>query len=336
LKKGATLLKVVGGLIVGLLVTVVILLRIQSGDTLLLPDPAHPVAPLVRVQGSKPAKGGGDLYFVDVQERPANELEWLFPWIHPHSTLVPTKELVPPGTTSAQYERIGLEEMKFSKQIASIVAERHLGYKVVLGTLVVKVQPQSHARGILKPGDAILDTNGAPTPTPGQLRTVMGKVKPGAVVTLRIRRGSTPRTVSVKTFEHGGRAVIGIEVAPVPKLITLPVKVTINSGDIGGPSAGLAFTLEVLQRLGVDVTHGYKVAATGEMNLDEKVTAIGGVEQKTWGAREAGAQVFLVPVDGGNAKVAEHFAGPSLKIIPVTSLNQALQALAALPKLPKK
>jgi PDZ domain-containing protein len=330
---GATMFKVVAGLVVALLVTVVILMRIQSGDTLLLTDPAHPVAPLVRVQGSQPAKGGGELFYVDVQEEPASEFDKLFPWIHPHSTLVPTKELVPPGTTNAEYERIGLLEMKFSKQIASIVAERRLGLNVVLATLVVKVEPQSHARGILKPEDAILAVNGTPTPTPGQLKTVMAKVKPGAVVALRVLRGQKTQTVSVKTSERDGKAIIGIEVAPVPKLVKLPVRVTINSGNIGGPSAGLAFTLEVLQRLGVNVTHGYKVAATGEMNLDGKVTAIGGVEQKTWGARDAGAQIFLVPVDGGNAKMAEKFAGSNLKIIPVTSIGQALKALAALPKL---
>jgi PDZ domain-containing protein len=69
------------------------------------------------------------------------------------------------------------------------------------------------------------------------------------------------------------------------------------------------------------------------MNLDGTVTAIGGVEQKTWGAREAGAQVFLVPVDGGNAKLAKKYAGPDLRIIPVTSIGQALHALATLPKL---
>jgi len=90
----------------------------------------------------------------------------------------------------------------------------------------------------------------------------------------------------------------------------------------------------VMQQLGADVTHGYKVAATGVINLDGTVSAIGGVEQKTWGVRDAGAQVFLVPVDQGNSKTAEKFAGPNLKIIPVTSIGQALHALAALPKLP--
>ena len=158
----------------------------------------------------------------------------------------------------------------------------------------------------------------------------MAKVKPGQTVTLKVVGGKVTRTVQVTTTDdHHGRALIGIGVGQ-SVAITLPFKVAIDSGEIGGPSAGLTFALQVMRLLGHDVTHGYKVAATGEINLDGTVTAIGGVEQKTWGAREAGAQVFLVPVDQGNAKTAERYAGPNLTIIPVTSLEQALHALAAL------
>ena len=327
--------RLAGAIIVALVVTVVILLKIPSGDYLILPDIAHPVAPLVHVAGSKPAKGGGELYFVDVQEEQASELDVWFPWLHSHATLVPASELVPPGANNAEFQRLGLLEMKISKEIAAIVAERRLGYHVVfkfLGAHVDTVDPQSHARGILRKGDVIVAVNGMPALTLTRLRAIVSPLKPGTVVSIRIRRGAETRTVSVKTSDQRNRTVIGVSVSPVTKVV-LPVKVAIDSGDIGGPSAGLAFTLEVLQQLGQDVTHGYRVAATGEMNLNGKVTAIGGVEQKTYGVREAGAQIFLVPADGGNAKTAEKFAGPSLRIIPVTSIGQALHALAALPKL---
>ncbi len=330
---GITPFRVAGALLAALVVTCVILLKISSGDYLLLPDIAHPVAPLVRVEGAKPAKGGGELFFVDVQEEQASEFDKLFQSVlHPHSTLVPAKKLFPPGYNSQQYQQLGLLEMKFSKQYASIVAERRLGYHVVFKALtrIAAVDPHSHAVGIVKPGDTILSVNGIPTPTAGRLRAAVGTVKPGAVVSLRIRRGSQTLTMSVKTSNSDGRPIIGVELA---SQVVLPVKVTIDSGDIGGPSAGLAFTLEVMRKLGYNVTHGYKVAATGEMQLNGQVTAIGGVEQKTWGVREAGAQVFLVPAGDGNAKTAEHYAGPNLKIIPVTSIGQALSALAALPKL---
>lgn len=326
--------RVAGGLVVAIIVAWVILLKIPSGDYLFVPDIAHPVAPLVDVVGGKPAKDGGELLFVDVEEVEASEFDVLFrSWLHPHSTVVPTKELFPPGYNNTKYIRLGLQEMSISKDAATIVAERHLGFIKWAGTRVDKVDPRYHARGILHRGDVITAVNGTPTPSLLQLHTSLSGVKPGTFVSLRIRRGSATRTVRVETSAEHGQTIVGINVSQVTKVIRR-VKVKIDSGNIGGPSAGLAFTLEILQRFGENVTHGYRIAATGEMNVDGTVSAIGGVEQKTYGVREAGAQVFLVPVDGGNAKEAERYAGPNLRIIPVTSLDQALRALAiALPKL---
>ena len=86
----------------------------------------------------------------------------------------------------------------------------------------------------------------------------------------------------------------------------LPFPVHFNlERDVGGPSAGLAFALEVMEQRGRDVDHGLKIAATGEIELDGSVTSIGGVKQKTIGARQAHVDAFLVPVDGDNAKVAQ-------------------------------
>jgi len=104
--------------------------------------------------------------------------------------------------------------------------------------------------------------------------------------------------------------------------------VKIDAGSIGGPSAGLAFALDVLEELGHDVTRGYKVAATGELDTDGTVEPIGGVKQKAIGVRRAGVDVFLVPA-GDNAKEARKWAGP-VKVIPVESFRQALHALATL------
>jgi Lon-like protease len=106
------------------------------------------------------------------------------------------------------------------------------------------------------------------------------------------------------------------------------VSVTIDSQGIGGPSAGLAFALEILQDLGRNVAHGKKVAATGELALDGRVLPIGGVKQKTLGARRADVDVFLVPA-GENAREARRYAD-GLRIIPVENVQQALRALATL------
>ncbi len=110
-----------------------------------------------------------------------------------------------------------------------------------------------------------------------------------------------------------------------PKLV-LPVDVSINTGQIGGPSAGLAFTLDIIDELGPkDIDRGKTVVATGEIALDGSVHEIGGIKQKTLGAREAGADVFLVP--DANAEGARRYAD-GLRIIPVSNVDEALHVLA--------
>ena len=109
----------------------------------------------------------------------------------------------------------------------------------------------------------------------------------------------------------------------------LPFPVRIDAGSIGGPSAGLAFALDVLEELGRDVDRGYKVAATGELGADGTVGPIGAVKQKAIGARRAKVDVFLVPA-GDNATEARRYAG-SVRVIAVESFRQALRALATLP-----
>jgi Lon-like protease len=110
--------------------------------------------------------------------------------------------------------------------------------------------------------------------------------------------------------------------------VHLPIRVSIDANGVGGPSAGLAFALEVLQQLGRNVDHGLKIAATGELYLDGQVGPIGGIEQKTIGARAAGVDAFLVPA-GQNATDARKYAH-GLRIIPVESFQQALRVLATL------
>jgi Lon-like protease len=326
----------VGGLIVLLLLTALILYRIPSDKYIILVDPAHPVAPFVKVQGAKTEAGGGSVYYVDVFERRARELEVLFPWLHSHASLVPADEIVPPCATAAQADAAQAQEMTFSQEIGAAVALRHLGYHVGIrpnGVVVSQLYAGTNAPCNLQPTDVIVAVNGSPTPTIAALHEVLNGVKPGAAIRLRLRRAGHLLTVRLKTVSTAadpGHAFIGITASQSAK-ITLPIHVSINLPRVGGPSAGLAFALEVMERLGKNVTHGHRVAATGEIELNGAVGAIGGIEQKTYGVRKSGADVFLVPVDQGNAREARRYAG-SLRIIPVRTFAQALRALATLPK----
>jgi Lon-like protease len=334
LRRQVTPLRAVGAVVLLLVVAGLILLRIPSGQYLLLPDRAHPVAPLVKVENARPARSG-TLYFVDVREQQASELDRLFPWLHPHGTLEPAAAIVPPCSTAAQAEAAQFQAMAVSQKIAAAVALRRLGYHVGVrpaGVVVSQLFEGTNAPCKLQPMDVIVSVNGKPTPTVSSLHGILSGVKPGSVIDLRVRRAGKVLPVRLRTVGESaepGHAFIGIGVDQAAH-IKLPLRVSIDANGIGGPSAGLAFTLEVMQKLGRDVLHGHRVAATGEMELDGSVAPIGGVKQKTYGVRESGADVFLVPA-GENAKTARRYAGP-LRIIPVHSLNQALRALATLPR----
>ena len=325
--------RAVGGLVVLLVVILLILVRIPSGQYILLPDIAHPVAPLVKVEGARPPREAGSIYFLDVIEKKASELEALFPWIHSDATFEPANDVVPPCSTDRQAIQAQLQEMAFSQKVAATVALRRLGYHVAVrptGVLVSQLIAGTNAPCKLQPMDIIVAVDGTATPTTSALHTVLEHVKPGAVVALQVRRGGRLRTVRIKTVAVApNQALVGF--APEQAAtFKLPVRVSIDAGNVGGPSAGLAFALEVMQQLGRNVTHGYRVAATGEMELDGTVAPIGGVRQKVVDAHKADVDVLLVPA-GDNAKVARRYA-EHLRIIPVRTFGQALRALATLPK----
>jgi PDZ domain-containing protein len=134
---------------------------------------------------------------------------------------------------------------------------------------------------------------------------------------------------TVESPNEPGRPIVGIQVEQFAN-VELPIDVEIDLGGVGGPSAGLAFALDIVEELRGDVDRGLEVAATGELALDGGVLPVGGVKQKVIGARRSGADVFLVPA-GDNAETARRHAG-NLRVVPVESFRQALQALATLPR----
>jgi PDZ domain-containing protein len=308
---------------------------VPSDDYLFLPDQAKPVAPLVTVQGGKDPTGSAGIYYDAVVIRRARLFEQLFPWIHDGATLVPADAVNPPGVSESERRVEDLREMARSQDIAAAVALKYLGYDVQVGNtgaLVTDVLPGSPAQEAgIQPTEVIVGVDGKPVRRTTALRRLLGMHRPGATVRLAIRDDKQLRQVPVKTAADPNdpmRAVIGVLILQATQA-KLPIPVNIDAGSIGGPSAGLAFALDVLEELGHRVDRGYKIAATGELLPDGTVAPIGGVKQKTIGARRAGVDVFLVPA-GDNAQEARKYAGP-VRIIPVESFRQALQALATLP-----
>jgi PDZ domain-containing protein len=328
-------LLIAGGLVLAAVVG--LLYIIPSNEYIFLPDKARPLAPYVTVKGERADRDGGGIYYVAVEVKKASLLEKLFPGLREGSTLVPAAAVVSPGQSDQQHQRQEIRAMAQSQEIGAAVALKQFGYRVPIkspGTVIADVNPNGPSAGKLRANDAIAAVDGQATPSLPALRRQITKHSPGQSVALTVRRDGAVHTVDVKTApdpQDKKRSIIGVLTScalQTPTKISLPVPVHIDLGQVGGPSAGLAFALDVAEKLGHDVDHGHRVVASGEMCLDGSVLPVGGLKQKTIGARRAGADVFLVPA-GENAQEARRYAG-NMRVIPVHTYRQALRELATL------
>jgi PDZ domain-containing protein len=300
-----------------------------ADDYILLPDDARALEPLVVVKNEKREDGRGGIYYVAVDVRRASLLEELIPSLNEGATLVPEHVFNPEGVDDKVRRRAELREMRQSQRYATAVALRQLGYRVRIepvGARVEETLKDYPAAAKLRARDLIVAVNGAPVRIPDDLTRILSGRRPGETVVLRVRRGGRERRVRIRSVRNPMNPrlpFLGIQLQE-PK-ITLPVDVRFDLGRVGGPSAGLAFALDLLEELGRDVDRGRRIAATGEIRLDGSVREVGGVKQKTIGARRSDMDLLLVP--GENAAEARRYA-KGLRVVPVDSFQQALRALA--------
>jgi Lon-like protease len=189
---------------------------------------------------------------------------------------------------------------------------------------------------VLDPGDKILRVDGTPVATVDALVAELAGKKPGDTVELEIQRPEAGRqTVDVRLIaspDDPSRTIIGFIPFDTAS-IQLPFEISIDTGEIGGPSAGLAFTLTLIDELSEgDLTGGSDIAVTGEIGVDGSVGAIGGLAQKVSAVKQVGVHHFLVPESQGEEQLARarEIAGDDLEIIPVATLDEALAALERL------
>ena len=313
---------VLAGLTV-VVVTGLVLTLIPSNHYIVLPDRARPTDPLVRIPGEE-SQDEEDIYMVDVRIGRANLLERLFPSIREGADLLPER---------AWSTDVGVDAYArgWTASAAITVALRELGREVEVsgdGAEVVLVQPGSPAEGVLQVGDVIVEAEGEEIESIDDLRRALDDVEPGQDVELTVQRAEERVDLTSATQaspDEPNRAVMGVQVQDALDF-EFPVDIEIDAGAIGGPSAGLAFALDIVDELGEDIDRGRKIVATGELTIDGEVLPIGGVKQKAIGAREAGADIFLVP--DANYEDARK-AVDDLEIIPVSTFDEALSVLAA-------
>jgi Lon-like protease len=312
-----------------------------------LPGEASTATGRISTGALKAYRPEGDVLFVTVSQLPLTDLTLQLAQ-EERAVDFATRRDVYGDRTAKQSEVEDRRVMGYSKDFASYVALKRLGYdvKVSDGGVVVRslscekfaadektCEVEVPATKVLKPQDLITAVNGDAVNTSDELTTALSTKKRGDKVDVTIDRAGTKLVVSVELVSIEDRAIIGFIPDPSPPdtiKFSIPQGVSIDSGDVGGPSAGLAFTLALLEQLTPgSLTGGVKVAATGTMSPSGAVGLIGELKLKTVAVKRAGAKVFLVPEAQKDEAIAEA-AGSDLKVIGVRTLDDALGALADL------
>jgi len=298
------------------------------------PGSVRDTEPLISVEGTDTFPSDGSIAYTTVSLRQATLLRLAQGWLDDDIDIY-TRQEVLGGRNVDENRQVNLRMMDNSKQVATQVALERLGYdvKVTMGEVVDEVAPNMPADGVLKPNDTIVAIDGQRFDDSEDRSRLLAGHAPGDTVTLTVqpltgKEKDVPLTLAPSP-DDPNRGVIGVTLFPVVLSYDFPIDVQIDTGDVGGPSAGLAFTLALLDDLTPgDLTGGHDVAATGTIASDGTVGPVGGTGQKAAAVRATGAELFLVP-RADYADAVAH-AGDDLKVVAVDDLDDALDALADL------
>ncbi|WP_372595593.1 PDZ domain-containing protein, partial [Actinotalea sp.] len=218
-------------------------------------------------------------------------------------------------------------DMVSSQENATVSALEELGYEVPTTLTVESTMEGSGAQGVVESGDVVTSLDGLSLTSFADLSAAMDVVGPGQSVTLGVTRDGEPYELEVTTTDDGtGRAVLGLFIDPT---FDLPVDVSIEIDDIGGPSAGTMFALGIVDLLTPeDEANGAVIAGTGTMDLTGAVGPIGGIQQKLIGANRDGAAWFLAPADNCSEVVGNVPDG--LTVVKISTLHEAVLAMTAI------
>jgi len=216
-----------------------------------------------------------------------------------------------------------------SQESATVAALEELGEPVPAVITIAEVPDDSPAHGLLQKDDVIVAIDGAPIATYANMADAMAAKKPGDAITVTVTRNGERRDEHFATIDDGlGKAIMGIYVDPT---FSLPIDVTVAIDSVGGPSAGMMFSLGIMDRLTPqDELNGAKVAGTGTIAASGDLGPIGGIGMKMVGARDAGAEYFLAPVENCSAVVGNIPEG--LHVFSVDTLDDAYDAVVAIGK----
>ncbi|MCM3726062.1 PDZ domain-containing protein [Neobacillus cucumis] len=306
------------------------------------PGMAKELEPIITVDDGY--KEEGSFMLTTVRMGRANIYSYLEAKIRKYEEIYPLDLILSDKETEDEYNARQLQMMAGSKLNAINVAYRKAGLPVnykYKGIYVVQVVPGMPAEGKLQAGDRIFKVDGHSFPSSGKFIEYVSKKQAGDKISLTFLRNKKNNTVTVslERFKEAPTKIgIGISLVDDKSIIVKP-KVKVKTDEIGGPSAGLMFSLEIYNQLtSEDLTKGYQIAGTG--TIDEKgiVGPIGGIEQKIVAADKAGAEIFLAPNENDSKtsnyrdalKTARDIK-TKMKIVPVDTFEEAVNYLEKLP-----
>lgn len=304
----------------------------------------HDGEPVLQISGHKTYPTTGHLNMTTVRVTSAdykmNLVEAVYGWLAHDNKVVPHDTLYPDGKTEQQSTQENAEEFSQSQESAKVAALKELGIPVTSWVIVSTVVKGSPAEGRLHAGDAIKSVDGTAVKAPDDVAKLVTKHKPGEKVVFTVvpakeqataeKAGKTATATTdvtittAKSSDSGAsRAIVGISAGTDH---TFPFSIDIKLADVGGPSAGLMFALGIVDKLTPgNLTGGRFVAGTGTIDDAGTVGPIGGIELKTVGAREKGAQYFLTPKD--NCAAAAKDTPKGLTLVKVNTIDDAMNAL---------
>ncbi len=313
---------------------------------LIEPGSVRPTETRITIGGHPSFSSRGQVLFTTVAEQQATVAELVRGWLDSAIQIESEKAVYPDG--QHEDDIVNQQAMDDSKLAATVVALQTVGYPVTLtgnGAFLDQVEKGFPASSLLRQGDVITAVDGTAIRTTSDLTKVLGSSPIGTPVTLTVKQGHGGKIVTISTTlgrnpDDTSRGYLGVSVSTANQGLKLPFHINIDSGQVIGPSAGLAWTLGLIDRLTPgDLTGGKKVAVTGTMSPDGTVGAIGGIEQKIATVERAGVTEFLIPkaTPRSDVRKVEAIAGKKVKVYEVGSITDALKILVpkGLPKAPK-
>ncbi|MCX4729618.1 PDZ domain-containing protein [Streptomyces sp. NBC_01363] len=298
--------------------------------------------PVLQISGHQTYPTTGNLNMTTVRVTGAdysmNLVESVYGWLAHDSVVVPHDTLYPDGKTEQQSTQENAEEFSQSQESAKVAALTELGIPVSSRVVVSTVVKDSPAQGKLHAGDVIKQVDGTPVEQPQDVAKLVTRRDPGEKVTFTIIPARTAQAAEKAGKEPKGSRKIVITTAKAPKenraIVgiqagtdhTFPFRIDIKLADVGGPSAGLMFSLGIVDKLTPgNLTGGKFVAGTGTIDDKGKVGPIGGINMKLVGARNAGARYFLTPDE--NCKAAASDTPSGLTLVKVKTIDDAKKSL---------